>query len=263
MRIVHISGGDISNGAARGAYWLHKGLLKLGVDSYFLIPRVTGTDLKNVYILDRTIKDKISAKLIPFLNKLPLWLYNKRAISTNFFGRNLLKHPVLKKADILHLHWITNVVSLNFFSRWRIPIVWTFRDMWPFTGGCHCTLKCQSFKEGCGKCPELGSNKRFDLSYLVVQLKRRYFKKNFLYPVAISKWLAHMAKESFLFKDFEVNLIHNGVDTEIFAPIEKKIAKQILNLPLDKKIILSGAGYDAPWKGFDKLLRAIKILKNF
>jgi glycosyltransferase involved in cell wall biosynthesis len=265
MRIVHIAGGDLSGGAARGAYWLHKGLLKLGIESYFVIPKATDNDLKNVFVLNRTKKDKISARLIHILNQLPVWLYKNRKneiFSTNFYGRNLLKLPILERANIIHLHWISDVVSLKFFSRCQKPIVWTFRDMWPFTGGCHCTLECQRFKERCGKCPVLGSNKSFDLSYLVWRLKRRYFKKGSFYPVAISKWLAQTAMESSLFKDFEVKVIHNGVDTEVFYPIDKQLSRQILGLPIDKKIILSGAGYDSPWKGFDKLLGAINILKN-
>lgn len=41
MRILHLTGGNLLGGAARGAYWLHKGLLSVGVDSTFVIQRNT------------------------------------------------------------------------------------------------------------------------------------------------------------------------------------------------------------------------------
>ena len=33
MRIVHLSTTDIRGGASRGAYWLHRALLDIGIDS--------------------------------------------------------------------------------------------------------------------------------------------------------------------------------------------------------------------------------------
>lgn len=32
MNILHIVAGDLNDGAARGAYWLHQGLDKLGIE---------------------------------------------------------------------------------------------------------------------------------------------------------------------------------------------------------------------------------------
>ena len=33
MKVLHIISGDLNSGAARGAYWLHVGLKKTGVES--------------------------------------------------------------------------------------------------------------------------------------------------------------------------------------------------------------------------------------
>jgi hypothetical protein len=45
LKILHIVAGDLSGGAARGAYWLHTALKELGVDSkIFTNSRVTFGD---------------------------------------------------------------------------------------------------------------------------------------------------------------------------------------------------------------------------
>ena len=36
MKILHIISGELTGGAARGAYWLHLGLKELGIDSKIL-----------------------------------------------------------------------------------------------------------------------------------------------------------------------------------------------------------------------------------
>jgi len=36
MRVLHLVAGELTGGAARGAYWLHRGLMEIGVDSIFL-----------------------------------------------------------------------------------------------------------------------------------------------------------------------------------------------------------------------------------
>lgn len=51
----------------------------------------------------------------------------------------------------------------------------------------------------------------------------------------------------------------NGVETELFYPIDKQLVREKLGLPPDKKIILS-IGYLVPRKGFDLIIDALNIL---
>lgn len=44
MKVLHLVGGDLSGGAARGAYWLHQALLHAGVDSWLLCDSLSGQD---------------------------------------------------------------------------------------------------------------------------------------------------------------------------------------------------------------------------
>ena len=131
------------------------------------------------------------------LNNLPMLFYKNRKkiiFSTGFVGFNFTKTKEYKEADIIHLHWINGgFVSVKDLSKIDKPIVWTMRDMWPFTGGCHYSLECDKYKIGCGNCPQLNSNKSFDLTKYVLNRKKKYLLKS-MKIVGISHWLSDEAK---------------------------------------------------------------------
>ncbi len=57
----------------------------------------------------------------------------------------------------------------------------------------------------------------------------------------------------------KIVLATNGVDTRLFHPIDKLVAREELGLPRDKRIILS-VGHLVVRKGFQHIIRAISIL---
>ena len=62
--------------------------------------------------------------------------------------------------DLVHLHWVgAGFLPIQALKQFRCPVVWTLRDMWGFTGGCHYTAGCQRYQEACGACPQLRSNR--------------------------------------------------------------------------------------------------------
>ena len=58
----------------------------------------------------------------------------------------------------------------------------------------------------------------------------------------------------------KIQVVPNGVDLAKFYPMNKDVARKNLQIPADKKIIVSVGGL-IPRKGFDLLLKAIKILR--
>jgi glycosyltransferase involved in cell wall biosynthesis len=121
------------------------------------------------------------------------------------------------------------------------PIVWTLHDMWPFTGGCHYDDECGKFKQSCGKCPLLDSENEHDLSRLVWERKRKSWRDVPIVVVATSYWLAEMARSSSLFKDQRIEVIPNGIDTNKYQPLDKRIAREACGLPQDKHLVLISA----------------------
>ena len=255
----------MSDGAARGAYWLHQGLRKIGIDSKILVQWADVKD-KNIISLTNNKMTRSKQIILSNLDQSPAWLYKNRnrvIFSTGIFGNNIGKTKEYPEADIIHLHWICGgMLSISQIGNIQKPVVWTMRDMWPMTGGCHYAMDCKRYESGCGFCKQLNSQSKYDLSYFVLKKKRASFSKN-MKMVGISHWLSECAKRSFLFKDFDIRTIHNNVNTNDFFPIEKSIARDILNLPDNKKIILAGAqSLKDFYKGFDKYLEVINGLNK-
>ena len=114
-------------------------------------------------------------------------------------------------------------------------------DMWPFTGGCHYDEGCGRYRQSCGRCPQLGSNRERDLSRWVWNQKSRNWRKIPMTIVAPSRWIAECARQSSLFGAMRVEHIPNGIDTDIYQPLDKAKARSRFDLPPDSMLILFGA----------------------
>lgn len=267
-KVLHITANTINEGASKGAYVLHKALLKKGIDSYMLVQNYKGDDPRIIPGL-RSQFQKFHYAVITAFKQSLLFFYPKRnryVFSSGFFGINLMKRVNLNEFDIIHFHWINNCfVNFKTLSKIKKSVVWTIRDMWPFTGGCHLTYDCEKFKDKCGKCPHLKSSMSFDLSRIIFNRKKKFLKrKKNLYIIAISNWHGRTAQSSSLFKDRKVGVINNCIDDEVFKPIDKITARNAMNLPDDKTIVLAGAYnyFNIANKGSGLLLETIDHLKE-
>jgi uncharacterized protein YlaN (UPF0358 family) len=94
LKVLHIVAGDLSGGAARGAYWLHIGLKELGIYSkIFTNSKITLGD-DNVITTTKTKKDKFINLIRAQLDNLFTAFYPKRKrviFSTGFFGVDFTK----------------------------------------------------------------------------------------------------------------------------------------------------------------------------
>lgn len=264
MRVLHIIGGDLRGGAARGAYCLYEGLIESGVDAKIL------TNAKEIFYdplvnnIATTRAQKIFNLIRVRLDQILLDLYPKRKntiFSASFWGYDFTKHPFYEWADIVHLHWINGgFINIKHLSKVKKPIVWTLRDMWPMTGGCHYSLGCEKYKIGCGSCEQLHSKKKHDLSRWILKRKIKYYPKE-MKIIGISRWISEKARESMVLRDYDIRIIHNCINCEDFFPINKAAARQMLGITTDKKIILAGAqNIKDSFKGFNKYLEAVKTL---
>lgn len=170
-----------------------------------------------------------------------------------------------QRPDLAHLHWVSaGFVRIEALARFRVPLVWTFRDMWPMTGGCHYAGDCLGYLEQCGFCPILRSGAESDLSRRIFKRKQRAWKELGIHVVAPCAWMADCARQSALFRDADITVIPNGVDVARFAPVEQVAARRELGLPERGRLLLFGAEYalqDAR-KGFAHLREALKRLRH-
>lgn len=157
--------------------------------------------------------------------------------------------------DIIHLHNLHNYylnypMLAAYLDASRVPIVWTLHDCWPFTGHC-CyfdSTRCTRWQTGCGKCPCPRSD--YPKSLWIDRSARNYREKRASFAslvsrltiVPVSEWLASYLKDSFL-REAAIQVIHNGIDLQIFYPRNPAALRRRLGLK-DKKVAL---GVALPW----------------
>ena len=275
MHILHINTLDKTGGAAKAMYRLHQGFMRLGHESRLLVGQRVSEE-KGIYALNeqlRGIKD-FKNRAIDFVGyRLDKWL----GIDgwKNYSTRLIPKLEVFKKADVINLHNLHggyfNFKSLMELARFK-PIVWTLHDMWAMTGHCAYAYDCEKWKTGCDDCPLLKGEFRNlvepappfrDNTRKIWKAKRKIYEKMRISVITPSKWLFNLAKQSILSPNSEIFHIPNGVDTNVFRPLDTNLARKALDLPLDKKIIFfsaHAASHDR--KGFKYLLEALEELRG-
>lgn len=262
MKLAILSTYDSIGGAARAAYRLHKGLLNRGVDSNMLVQK-KDTDNGKVFEI-KSRKEKIWNEIAIRLNDIPLTKYPKREnyiFSPSLYG-GFNENNYIKQYDLFNVHWVGGgFQSIDSITNITKPIILTLHDSWAFTGGCHIPYPCEKFTTKCGACIKLGSNKDTDLSTRIWQKKMDAWQKKNIVLVGDGNWVANNAKNSTIFKNNRVEVIHPGLDLDVFKPLDKKNCRDILRLDQYCNVILFGAVNSTKDKnkGFEYLIEALKM----
>ena len=268
MRVLIINTSERMGGAAIAANRLVDALRNNGIKAKMLV-RDKQTDQISVIGMKKSWW-----KVWQFIwERVVIWKANKFK-KHNLFdvdiantGTDITSLPEFIHADIIHLHWI-NQGMLSLKDIRRIidsgkPIVWTMHDMWPFTGICHYAGECEKYTTQCNYCPILYKGSSKDLSLQIYKKKKKTYEGSHITYVACSQWLENMAKKGELIKGQTITHIPNAINTNLFKPREKSQAREKLNLPLDKKLLLFGSvKISDKRKGIDYLMKACKILST-
>lgn len=178
--------------------------------------------------------------------------------------------------DIIHLHnihdhWLNYKLLFEYLNDTEIKVVWTFHDFWPITGHCmhFISTNCLKYQSRCYDCPMRSQYPKafIDASYRNYELKKRLFTANDnLIIVPVSEWVAEMTRLSFL-KNKPIQVIYNGIDTEIFKPtsldiLDKKKYSCYLTAIKDKFVIMSVASQWKYDKGLDDYVKMSRMLND-
>lgn len=209
MKILHITT-NAGGGAGRAALRLHRSLLKTGIESHilFLKDKVEGipnahcyADYENSLIFK--IKDsyhRLQSKIISGFDK-----YQAFSLAKTPF--DLLKVPIVREADVIHLHWVTKFLDYkSFFKKVDKPVVWTLHDMLPFSPGYHYLHGFNLHK--------FEYKLKQNLALKIAALKD--FDK--LSIVAPTHWLLNLSQKSELFSKYPHQVIRNLLDRKTFYP---------------------------------------------
>ncbi len=258
-------------GAGVAAHRLHKAFDAVSVQSQLMYLYGKGND-DDIYILAENFFNKKIALAKLAWEKLGFAFQVKNKddrfrFSTATQGYNLLSNAWVQQADIIHLHWINNgflsIEDIEKLKTLNKPIVWTMHDMWAMTGGCHHSRDCENYKKQCGNCFYLKNPTDNDISHQVNQRKQEAYANLNITFIACSNWLAERAKKSGLLKNKRVEVIPNPIDTTVFTPNDKRLAKDKFKLATDA-ICISFVAADVgnARKGFEYLRKALWLLKN-
>ena len=262
MKVIHLSHSDINGGAARAAYRIHHALRQSGVDSRMWVNSVNSDDW--------TVEgpeskfERALAKIRLAIGQIPRRLLKTENLimhSSSCLPSSWVKKINNSDADVVHMHWVAReMLSIRDIGSIRKPVVWTFHDMWAFCGAEHVTEDLR-WKEGYTIHNRPSYESGFDLNRWAWKRKRKYWKEP-MQIVTPSRWLAQCVKQSELMGKWPVSVIPNTLDVEKWRPADKLLARQFLHLSSDTPLLLFGAidGGRAPHKGFDLLIKALKLL---
>lgn len=267
MKVLHLSTSNGPGGAFQAAERLHQALRGNGVDSWMLVRDKRGDD-PTILRLPITTQ-RLWARVARFLEQIPV-VYRRSLFpqihSPAWLGVGVCETIRRLNPDIISLRWVCggylSVAEIGRLAALRKPIVWTLSDMWPMAGAEHYAGDSRRYVEGYTRtnCPP--SEKHWDLNRWTWERKRRAWAqlKN-LTVISPSRWLARCAEQSVLLKGRRIEVVPTGTNLRNYRPIDQRQARALLQLPLDKNILLFTAASAAsdPRKGYDLL---VEILAN-
>ena len=246
MRVLLINTSDRMGGAAIAAGRLTEALKNNGVKAKLLV-RDKQTENISVVQLERSWLN-----IWNFVwERAVIWMAN-RFRRNNLFavdiantGADITSLPEFRQADVIHLHWVNqgmlSLKDIRRILRSGKPVVWTMHDMRPLTGICHYARECIRYQTACHECPFLYRCGTKDLSNRVFRKKKKLYQAAPITFVACSRWLEGLARKSALLTGQTITSIPNPINTNLFRPGNRNVARHKSNLPKDMPLILFGS----------------------
>lgn len=266
MKILHITTSAYPQSACTR---INNSLLKLGIESKILTFYYNENDDLKTYRATNNFNTNIG-KINNRIEKVILRNFEKETenvFSISLIGVDISDNPLIKEADILHLHWINggflSLKSIKKLYRTGKKIVWTFHDSWPFTGGCHVRYDCEKYKVKCVKCPLLKMNFIVDPIKIMWEKKEKLYETVKIRGIVPSTYHYKVVTDSQLGKNFDITMVNNPINTDIYRQYDRDRCREKFNIDKDSIVIAFGAvNVEARYKGLNYLLEALKILAN-
>lgn len=184
--------------------------------------------------------------------------------------KRLINYIEKFKPDLIHIHelhaYFVDIKPLiQYIQDKKIPLIWTFHCEYMYTGKCGHAYECTNFQEECGNCPavkEYPKSLLFDRTRQMLRMKKEMLEDLDFSIITPSVWLADRVKMSFL-KNKEIKVIHNGIDTEIFHPVDSGKLRKKMKISDDYKVVLAVApDIMSIYKGGRLVLKLAEMMKN-
>lgn len=230
------------------------------------------------YSRGRDGKMKSSSEIVPVGNKFDVCVHGlmTRLLDRHGLASRGATHRFIEdlkriQPDIVHIHnihgyFLNYPVLFDFLSKSNIKVVWTVHDCWLYTGHCYYYdfVGCDKWRNRCGDCPQ---RLRFPRSLIIDRSAENYKDKCHSFTsipegnmviVPVSNWIRSEMASSFL-KGCRFQVIHNGIDTDIFRPEPDSNVRQKYGLEKYKRIILGLASIWSREKGLDDFVEMSRM----
>ncbi|MCK5156200.1 MAG: glycosyltransferase [Spirochaetales bacterium] len=198
------------------------------------------------------------------------FLFDRHGFGSKRATQTFIRQIETINPDLIHLHNIHGYylhlgVLFSYLQSLDIPIVWTLHDCWSFTG--HCSyfdpVSCSKWVDGCFGCPQ---SREYPTSRVLDRSRKNYKDKKKLFTslknghlTAPSVWMQNTARKSFL-GSYPIHLIMNGIDLDVFKPVEVEGLRTKHGIPDDVTVLLNVTDGLAPIKGFQYILEMAKLI---
>ena len=270
MKFLHISTGD-TKGAFSGAYRLHRNLIDCGHESFMFVGNKTTDD--PTVLAPRKIFQSMRFALEKIFSLISKKIFGLEVQVSRIFKANLGFIPtaeVLKnirnvKPDLVIIYYVADFLSerqlYEIKKSTNSPVAFYLMDMGMLTGSCHYAWDCTGYKSGCSDCPMTSSSiiKR-NISAKWKSRKHHYQAVN---PVIVSgsEQLSKQAEQSGLTKYLEQTKILMGVNSDVYSPANREVAREFFSFTDNHIVLYFGAqSVNDRRKGFTYFLEALKIL---
>lgn len=257
MKILHISTSD-NGGAGLCCIRIHNSLLNANIDSKVLVLEKS-EECNEVYEYGwfRLKCWKAINKILRYTG-LMVTDYNRTIQLSHKTGKyctlptsiiKLHNHPLVKEADIIHLHWVDRFLDYpSFFTKVKKPIIWTLHDENLFYGIAHYESDL--------------TNDKLENKYRDLKSKLLSNKSN-ITIVFLSEFMKDKFSSHEIIKDKRSVIINNSVNYKVFTPKDKNICRNKWNIPSDNIVfVFVAADLTDKRKGFSILVEAVSKFKN-
>lgn len=264
MKIVHIVTSD-NTGAGLCAKRICKAQRDIGLEAVLLVKEKTSEEN---YVIQYPMSISLFFKKywIKLLRKLHLYNLNRELNFEhlmklyNFWGSlpvssyKLQNLSLIKKADIIHLHYVDDFLDYpSFFSTIKKRIIWTQHDESMNFGVSHYTMAYNNLPEKIKKIDNYYSKIKRDA---IRQTKDLTF-------VSLSETMFNFNRSHPFLKDFPDFIIHNSVDYKQYKPFDKEKARNFFSIPIDYIVLLFVAtDISDKRKGLRDLVKAVAQINN-
>lgn len=289
MKVVHISTHH-STGAGTGAVRVHSSLYSQNVHSNLLTQQHAGKSKipnhshyhlhSKKFTSSLTQIDKFKKKIDRLSSQGKLKRYHAQleeirhsSIGTAYSWvsgvhtpfQDLAKLPIVKDADIIHLHWAADFLGWGSFFETvgqEKPIVWRMWDCHAFSPAVHFNIDYP-----------LNSKSFPNLSEEFIDKTRLFFntvykdKKDILsryqpnlHITTPTKWLKKLSSQSELFNSYPHSVIPSSLDVDKFHPLNKRHSQAFFDLPEGVNLLFLASRLNEKRKGLHFLLKALENL---